>query len=150
MNMNLSKHFSLEEAVLSQTAERKGIDNTPTEEILANMVDAASRLEEVRTLLGVPINVSSWFRCAKLNSAIGGTITSAHVQGYAIDFTAPMFGVPVAICQEIRNNGIEFDQLIMEGSWVHISFDPKMRQQVLTAHFEGGKTTYTFGLPENE
>lgn len=149
--MNLSSHFTLEEAVLSQTALRKGIDNTPTPEVLANMTDAASRLEEVRTLLGgAPMHISSWFRCPKLNSAVGGSVTSAHVQGYAIDFVAPGFGTVPAICLEIRDNAIQFDQLIEEGGWVHISFDPKMRQQVLTAHFEGGKATYTHGLTEDK
>lgn len=144
--MQLSAHFSLEEAVLSQTATRKGIDNTPTPEIEANMVEAANRMEEVRELLDAPILVSSWFRCLKLNSSIGGSATSAHVRGWAIDFTAPQFGTPQEICLKIQASGIAFDQLIFEGTWVHISFDPQQRMQVLTAHFVGGKTTYTQGV----
>ena len=144
--MNLSQHFTFEEAVLSQTATRKGIDNTPSPEIEANMIEAASRLEEVRDLLDAPILVSSWFRCMKLNSAIGGSSTSAHVQGWAIDFTAPQFGTPQDVCLKIQASGITFDQLIFEGTWTHISFDPKLRMQVMTAHFVGGRTTYTQGI----
>ena len=144
--MNLSNHFTLEEAVLSQTAARKGIDNTPSPEVEANMVEAANRMEEVRDMLDAPILVSSWFRCLKLNSSIGSASTSAHVQGWAIDFTAPRFGTPQDVCRRIQVSGITFDQLIFEQSWAHISFDPKSRMQVMTAHFVGGRTTYTQGV----
>ena len=144
--MNLSQHFSLEEAVISQTAARKGIDNIPSPEVKANMVESAQRMEEVRDLLDAPILVSSWFRCPKLNSAIGSRSTSAHVRGWAIDFTAPLFGTPQDVCRKIQGSGLTWDQLIFEGTWTHISFDPKQRMQVITAHFVGGKTTYTQGV----
>jgi zinc D-Ala-D-Ala carboxypeptidase len=146
--MRLSAHFTLEEAVASQTALRKGIDNTPSAEVLANMTEAATQMEEVRSLLNdAPIFVSSWFRCPKLNSAIGGSATSAHVDGWAIDFTAPTFGTPKEICTSIWISGLTYDQLIWEfKSWVHISFDPRHRRQALTAHFGNGKVTYTQGI----
>ena len=144
--MNLSAHFTLEEATLSQTATRKGIDNTPSPEVEANMVEAANRMEEVRDLLDAPILVSSWFRCLKLNSSIGGSATSAHGQGWAIDFTAPQFGTPQDVWRKIHASRLTWDQLIFEGTWTHISFDPKERMQVMTAHFTGGKTTYTQGI----
>ena len=143
---HLSSHFTFEEAVISQTATRKGIDNTPSPEVKENMVEAAQRMEEVRDLLDAPILVSSWFRCPKLNSAIGGASTSAHVQGGAIDFTAPQFGTPQDVCRKIQASGLTWDQLIFEGTWTHISFDPKQRMQVMTAHFVGGRTTYTQGV----
>ena len=145
--MNLSQHFTLGEAILSQTATRKGIDNTPSPEVEANMVEAAQRMEEVRDLLDAPILVSSWFRCLKLNSSIGSTSTSAHVQGWAIDFTAPQFGTPQDVAKAIIAGGISFDQLIWEfESWVHISFSPQNRQQVLTASMVNGNVVYTNGI----
>lgn len=144
--MNLSENFTLEEATRSQTAARRGIDNTPTPEVIANMTEAAGQLEAVRTMLNAPLDISSWYRSPKLNAAIGGSASSAHVHGYAIDFTARGPWTPLSVCEAIRDAGIAFDQLIYEGAWTHISFAPAMRQQIMTARFSGGKTTYTQGL----
>lgn len=143
----LSPHFTLEEATFSETATRRGIDNTPTEIVKANMVNAAEQMERVRSLLGCPVAVSSWFRCLLLNRAIGSSDTSDHRNGWAIDFISPKFGTPKEVCKKIAASDIKFDQLIFEGTWVHISFGPKMRQQILTAHFaKGKKTTYSVGI----
>lgn len=143
----LSPHFTLEEATFSETATRRGIDNTPTEIVKANMVNAAEQMERVRSLLGCPVTISSWFRCLLLNRAIGSSDTSDHRNGWAIDFIAPKFGTPKEVCKKIAASSIKFDQLIFEGTWVHISFGPKMRQQILTAHFaKGKKTTYSVGI----
>ena len=71
---------------------------------------------------------------------------SAHLQGCAIDFTAGEFGLPLEVCRAIADSNLEFDQLIMEGKWVHISFDERMRRQVLTARFAPGSTSYITGL----
>lgn len=144
--MNLSEHFTLEEACVSQTAIRKGISNAPNEDQLLNLHEAAAHLELVRSLLGKPIHVDSWLRVPKLNIAVGGSKTSAHMDGWAIDFTAPEFGTPLEIARAIASSGIAFDQIIMEGSWVHISFAPEMRRQTLTAHFANGGVTYTKGI----
>ena len=144
--MNLSTNFTLEEATRSQVALRRGIDNTPNAEIQENMIEAANHLEDVRSLLGVAILVSSWHRSPKLNTIIGGSATSAHCEGWAIDFTAPDFGTPKSVCQAIVSAGILFDQLIFEGTWVHISFSPRMRREVLTARFEDGKVSYLRGI----
>ena len=145
--VKLSDHFTLAEATLSQTATRIGIDNTPDEGTIHNMRLASAGMEQVRYFLGHSINVNSWFRCLRLNRAIGSKDSSAHVQGWAIDFTCPAFGTPLEICKEIIASGIEFDQLIYEGTWVHISFHPAMRGQVLTAEFNNGITRYKKGLP---
>lgn len=144
--MNLSENFTLEELTASEVALRKGIDNTPDAEIIAHLTELATGLEEVRRLLGVPMHINSGYRSPKVNIAVGGSATSAHCDGYAADFVAPQFGTPVEVCRAIRDSGIKFDQIIFEGTWTHLSFDPKMRQRVLTAHFSGGKATYTAGI----
>lgn len=146
--MNLSSHFTLEEATVSDTAVRLGIDNTPDAETLNNMAQAAKLMETVRQLLDVPIFVTSWFRCEEVNRAVGGAHRPGidHSSGWCVDFRAPGFGTPLEVCRAIRDSGMKFDQLIYEGTWVHLSFAPPMRQMVLTAHFGGGATTYTKGL----
>ena len=100
-------------------------------------------MEEVRELLQVPIQVTSGYRSPVLNRTIGGSPSSAHVQGFACDFIAPKFGTSLAIVTTIKESGILVDQCIMEGSWTHISFDPKMRQKFLTATFMNGKAMYS-------
>ncbi len=130
--MKLSDHFALAEFVTSQTAARRGIDNTPPPEVLERLVGTAQALEAVRSLLGKPLLISSGYRCPALNKAIGGAVGSAHVLGYAADFICPGFGDPLEVCQAIAASDLKFDQIIEEGTWVHISFDPRMRRQVLT------------------
>ena len=131
--MNLSEHFTLEEATFSDTAIRKGIDNQPNDKQLENMKIAAEHLEKVRALLGNGINVNSWLRLPAVNLAVGGSKVSSHMDGWAIDMTCAAFGNPYAVCKKIIANGIKFDQIIHEyGRWTHISFAPAMRQQQLT------------------
>lgn len=144
--MNLSKHFTLAELTHSDMAARRGIDNTPTGHALENLKRLAATLEEIRQLLGVPVVVSSGYRSPSVNKAVGGSTVSAHCDGLAADFIAPGFGTPQEVARAIRDSGIKFDQLIFEGTWVHVSVSPKMRRQVLTAHFNGGPATYTTGI----
>lgn len=137
--MQLSDHFTLEEATTSQTAVRQGIDNTPPDDILDNMKQTAQMMEEVRTLLGHPIRISSWYRSEELNAAIGGSRTSDHVSGYAIDFMCPGFGSPYDITKKLEESDIEFSQLIHEfGRWVHISFRPTPNKNKLLTIFKAG------------
>lgn len=130
--MQLSPHFSLLEATTSQTAARKRWNNEPPENVLENMIIAADRLEKVRALFGgVPISVSSWYRSPQLNKAVGGAKNSSHMTGFAIDLNVTGVSVAAAVLK-IKTSGIKFDQLINEyGRWVHISFAPALRQQVL-------------------
>jgi hypothetical protein len=144
--VNLSEHFTLEELTVSEVALRKGIDNTPNAEVIANLTELAGFLEKVRDLLGVPMHINSAYRGPKVNAAVGGSTTSAHMTGQAADFVAPQFGTPQEIAKHIIESEIQFDQLIYEGTWVHFGIRGDMRRQVLTAHFDGGKATYTQGI----
>lgn len=146
--MNLSEHFHLDEFTHSQTAIRKAIPNIPSPEIMGNLKDVADGMEKVRALLGnKPITVSSGYRSPKLNAAVKGSETSAHMLGHACDFICPSYGKPIDIVKKIQASDIDFDQVIQEGTWVHISFDPKNRKQVLTALFDGnGGVRYSEGV----
>lgn len=129
----LSPHFSLAEMTASQTAARKGLKNDPPDWVLENLTNTAEQMEKVRALLGHPILVSSGYRSPAVNRAVGGSTTSAHTQGYAVDFICPRFGTPLEVCQAIAGSDIAFDQLIEEcARWVHISFEHRLRGQVLT------------------
>jgi hypothetical protein len=143
----LSPHFSLDEFTASQTATRHGIDNTPNETAVENLRMLAALLEQVRLLLGGnSIRISSGYRSINLNRDIGSNDTSAHVLGYAADFTCSGFGTPIQVAKKIAESNLKFDQLIYEGTWIHISCDPKNRRQLLTARFVNGKAHYTTGI----
>jgi hypothetical protein len=145
--MQLSEHFNLNEFTISQTATRKGIDNTPSAPVIERLRMLAATLERVRGLLGnSPIRISSAYRCKELNRAIGSGDSSAHLLGYAVDFTCPIFGTPKEVAQEIAASSIKFDQLIYEGTWIHLSIDPRNRRELLTATFKNGKASYTKGI----
>lgn len=142
----LSRYFTLDELTFSDNAVRFQIDNTPSAEIVTHLTETAKQMDKVRDLLGHPITVNSGYRSEKLNAAIHGAKNSAHTTGYAVDFVCRGFGTPLQICQKIIESGLKFDQLIQEGTWVHISFAPALRQDVRTAIFGGGSTSYRSGL----
>ena len=136
--MNLSEHFSLDEATYSETAIRMNINNQPDERQLANMKSAAEQLEAVRNVTGA-LRVNSWLRLPDVNVAVGGSKVSSHMDGWAIDCSSSAH-TPYALCQLVIKAGIKFDQMIHEyGRWMHISFAPEMRQQVLTIYKPEGK-----------
>ena len=163
----LSEHFTLHEAIRSSTAERLGINNTPNDMQIANAKIAAGGMEHVRVVLrNKSIHVDSWIRVEELEKVLTRKdfvrwcnarslppdneiswqkyfIRKAHPKGFAVDFVCPAFGTPAEVAKAIRDSAIKFDQLIMEGSWVHISFAPEMRQQVLLATFHDGTPSYT-------
>lgn len=136
--MNLSDHFTLEEATYSETAVRLGINNQPSTLQLENMKTAAAKLEAVRDVTG-PLRVNSWLRLPDVNVAVGGSKVSSHMDGWAIDVSSSKLS-PYQVCQEVKKAGIKFDQMIHEfGRWMHISFAPEMRQQELTIFKPEGK-----------
>ncbi len=128
--MNLTEHFTKAEFTRSATANSKGVKNTYTEEELVNMTWTAVQMEAVRKILGgKAIVVTSCFRNEKVNALVGGSKTSAHRYGLAVDFTCPKFGDTRKVCEAIiaaqKKGEIEFDQLILEfppSGWVHIGF----------------------------
>jgi zinc D-Ala-D-Ala carboxypeptidase len=129
--MQLTEHFSLEEFTHSSTALALGIENTPTPQHMQNLQKLAQGLEKVRALFNKVIEVTSAYRNPKVNAAVGGVPNSAHALGHAADFH--VHGLQdLDAAKVIRDSGIKFDQLIYEKNrCVHLSFDPRMRQQVL-------------------
>lgn len=152
MSQRLSAHFTLAEMTASNTAARKGIANVMGPGIHDQLILTADKMEAVRRILnGHPIRVLSGYRSPAVNKAVGGSRTSAHMTGHAVDFTCPDFGtshqVAVFLAQGLAIAGIPFDQLIEEfGQWVHIGFGPGTRGQRLTARKEGGRTVYHSGI----
>ncbi len=145
MTNQLTAHFALEELACTQHRE---FDNTPPPEVVATLRNTAAQMEGVRRLLGGKvISVSSGYRCRALNRAVSGARTSAHLSGHAVDFNCYGFGPPLAVCRAIAESDLRFDQLIEEGTWVHMSFDPRMRRQVLTRRHGGA---YGLGLPPQD
>lgn len=144
--MNLSEHFTLEELVASQLATRQRIDNRPAPVIIENLRRVAAMLEHIRDLVDKPVMVSSGYRSPVLNKAVGGATSSAHLLGLAADITVPGMTAR-ALALRIRDSGIVLDQLIYEGTWVHVGLaEDNPRRQVLTARFGQGGTTYSQGI----
>jgi hypothetical protein len=132
--MNLSRHFTLEELIFSQTAARMGIDNTPGAETLTNLRGLSNFLEAIRDKIKKPIYISSGYRSKDLNKAIGGSETSSHMFGLAADIISPSYGTPAELAEVIVALDLGFDQLILEfGKWVHVSVAEKPRGEMLTA-----------------
>ena len=137
--MQLTPHFSLAEL----TVTNQKIDNTPSKEVIEVLRTTAFYMEKVREILGnVAITINSGYRSPDVNRAVGGTSNSSHTHGYAVDFTA--YGhTPLTISNILSKSNLKFDQLIYEKTWVHISFDPRMRGNILTLK---GKGKYVKGI----
>lgn len=119
--MSLSKHFTLEELTHSDIGARLGLDNTPNEQEIQNLTRLAALLEEVRKVIGKPININSGFRSKAVNDAVKSKDTSQHRLGCAADIRVSGM-TPNEICTAIIDSDIQFDQMIREfDSWVHIS-----------------------------
>ena len=148
--MNLTKNFSLLELTKSQTAERKGIDNTPSAEHQENLKSLCTAiLQPVRDHFGKVVTISSGYRSPELCTAIGSKITSQHAKGQAADFE--IFGVSNKALADYIDSELHYDQLILEywnesdpnSGWVHCSFsEGNNRKQYLRAYKEDGKTKY--------
>lgn len=121
---HLSPHFTLAEATTTST----GLPNLTSPEERARIEHTAHCMETVRMLLdNKPIKINSWFRSDKVNKAVGGVSTSEHRLGTAVDFTCASYGSPLEVCQSLARwaNVLQYNQLIYEGTWVHISFPPE-------------------------
>jgi len=149
----ISEHLDLAEVTRSDSAKRKGISNEPTAEHLENFKKLAENVfEPIRKHFGVPIHISSGYRSKALNDAIGGSLTSQHCTGEAIDIDmdGSANGVTNKMVFEYIKANLNFDQLIWEfgtkdaPDWVHVSYEStgKQRKQILRAVKSGGKTSY--------
>jgi zinc D-Ala-D-Ala carboxypeptidase len=145
-NYHLTQNFTYGEVIHSDTAVRLGIDNRLPEELWENAMQMAHLMERVRAELNRPIFINSWYRCKELNTIIGGSRVSAHMEALACDFVTS-FGIPLDVCKGLIQEGLEFDQLIDEGTWTHIGLSKEpLRREILTARFPNGKVVYTKGL----
>ena len=152
--MNLTKNFTLEEMIKSETALRHGMDNTPGENEIGNLKLLCEKvLQPVRDHFGKGVKVNSGFRHPDVNSKVGGSRTSDHTRGQASDIEIP--GVPNAELAEWIKDNLEFRQLILEfytpgvpdSGWVHVSYVAEdNKKEVLTATKKDGKTVYLPGL----
>lgn len=148
----LTKNFTLEECLHSDTAIRKGIDNTPSEKHYQNIIWFLEEImQPIRDAYGKPITVTSMYRSRALNDAIGGSKTSAHMKGLAMDVqTKDITGLLKFLEKNIKK--FDIDQLISEfpdksgtPRWIHIgaTLPGKPRNQKLVARSVGGKTVYS-------
>lgn len=126
-------NFKYSEIIKSDTATRLGIKNVISEEHYDNVLRAVVGLQRVRELIGVPMLVNSWYRCNELNTAVGGSPTSEHRLGLAIDFV-PSGKKIEEVYNEIKNSSIPYNQLIIypERGFIHISFGKEAKRQNLT------------------
>ena len=148
--MKLTENFSLNELTKSQTAERKGIDNTPSAEHQENLKSLCEMiLQPIRDHFGQVVSVSSGYRSVELCVAIGSSTGSQHAKGEAADFE--IFGVSNKELADWINENLTYDQLILEywkesdpnSGWVHCSFTLNgNRRQYLRAYKENGATKY--------
>ena len=149
--MKLTENFSLNELTKSQTAERKGIDNTPSTEHQENLKSLCEMiLQPIRDHFGQVVSVSSGYRSPELCVAIGSSTQSQHAKGEASDFE--IFGIANKELADYIDQNLDYDQLILEywkgedepnSGWVHCSYtNGNNRKQYLRAYKENGSTKY--------
>jgi hypothetical protein len=149
--MKLTENFSLVELTKSQTAERKGINNTPSAEHQENLKRLCEMiLQPIRDHFGQVVSVSSGYRSQELCVAIGSSTQSQHAKGQASDFE--IFGVSNKELADWIDENLDYDQLILEywkgedepnSGWVHCSYtNGNNRKQYLRAYKENGSTKY--------
>jgi hypothetical protein len=149
--MKISKHISYAEAIHSNTAKRRGIDNTPNEvQVLSMKLLADKIFEPLREWVGGPIKVNSFFRSEALNESIGGASTSQHCKGQAIDIDDVYGRKTNADMYHWIQMNLDYDQMIwefgtdMQPNWIHVSYvsEEKNRNKCLKAYKEHGRTKY--------
>ena len=147
----ISKHVSYKEGVYSNTATRRGINNDPNDEQLNNMELIAEKVfEPLREWVAGPIKINSFFRSPELNTAIGGSATSQHCKGQAMDIDDTFGKATNAEMYHWIKQNLDFDQMIWEfgdednPNWVHISYvsEDENRNRCLLAYKENKKTKY--------
>jgi len=144
--LKLTEHFTKEEFERSQYAERHGIDNFMGGDVMSCATELCENvLEPLREDFGKPIHISSGFRCGMLNKSIGGSNHSQHMKGQAVDIIASPKDM-IRIAHLVQSLELPFDQLIYEGTWVHVSHASRNRGEVMTAVFRKGHAFYSTGI----
>lgn len=134
--MKLTEHFTLEEMTRSFEGARKGINNELPSNMMGNIVLSAELMEEVRAILGKPVQIHSCYRSPAVNKLVGGKPSSMHLQALAVDFVCPEFGTPAQVAEAILARGISFGKMIYEfDSWIHIQ--PGTERKVFTINEHG-------------
>ena len=151
MSDRISEHVSFKEGVKSHTATRLNIDNAPSDLDLVNMKIIAEKVfEPLREFVGGPIAINSFYRSPKLNSAIGGSTSSQHCSGRALDIDDKYgYKTNAEMFKYIQCN-LDYDQMIWEfgdvnnPDWVHVSYvsEDVNRRRCLIAYKENGRTKY--------
>lgn len=141
------QYFTINELIRSSTANKYGIDNTPSPEIRSKLEQLiVNCLDPIRRLYGKPIIVTSGYRCPALNSKVGGVATSQHTKGEAADLQPASGGSLTGLATAAIAFG-DFDQLILEQSggskWVHVSWRPANRRHKILAYRNGQYTDIT-------
>ena len=152
--MNLSSNFTLKELTVSETALRKGLDNTPDAQVISSLKTLVETiLQPVRDHYGKSVRVNSGYRSPEVNASVGGSKTSDHCKGQAADIEID--GVANGDLAKYIVDNFKFTQVILEfytlgqpnSGWVHVSYDAdNLKCQVLTATKQNGKTVYLQGL----
>jgi|TARA_R110000744_G_scaffold376683_1_gene491095 hypothetical protein len=147
----ISKHVSHKEGVYSNTAMRRGIDNTPRNcELECMSITSEEIFEPLREWVGGPIKINSFYRGEELNTAIGGSKNSQHTKGQAMDIDDTFGHKTNAEMYNWIKENLTFDQMIWEfgddnnPNWIHISYVGIIsnRNRCLKAYKEDGKTKY--------
>lgn len=152
--MQLTEHFTLEELTVSPTAKKLGLSNNPTPEHITNMKYVCEKiLEPVRAHFGKPVQVNSSYRSPAVNAKVGGSKTSQHCNGEAVDFEIP--GIDNKTVADWVADNLEFDQVILEfysakdganSGWVHASIKRNggnRKQRLIATKSKAGGTVYT-------
>lgn len=125
------KHFTIEELTRSTTAQLRGIDNTPSQQVINNLTALVDNvLDPLREAWGKPIHVNSGYRCPALNMAVGGVKASQHMKGEAADITAGSREANRQLYSLLRQLNLPVDQAINEHdfAWIHVSYGPRHRR----------------------
>jgi uncharacterized protein YcbK (DUF882 family) len=135
--MQLSEHFTLEELTASDIASRRGLNNSPSGEVVLNLKKLATALETIRKAIDKPITITSGYRSAEVNAWIGGSKTSQHCKGQAADIKVSGM-TPHEVVEAIIKSGLHYDQLIREfDAWTHISISDTPRKMALIIDKKG-------------
>ena len=149
--MKLTKNFTLEEFVNSETALKHGIENKPTEkDVYRIQILCEKLLQPLRERIGKPVIINSGFRCKELNQLVGGVSNSQHLKGQAADIHIPGMGLKEAF--SILQRKFIYDQAILElNKWIHVSYDLwDNRIEALVAYSDNEKIRYkAYSPPES-